>query len=181
MAHESGNPTWQDLPSTATPITAEALEQLETAVDRTAARPFARYYCNVAGGQNITADGTPKSIPFDVAQTTHPDVRRTDGTTYKFTLNRAGVWLIAAGVRLQSASNARHQFMIWDGTASAARYGEVATAASPDTSSWNVTALRRFPAGQVVAAGLAILTTGSDKVATDVPESTFLALQWMGP
>lgn len=36
MTHPvSGNPTWQDYPNTSTPITAAALEAMETALDRT--------------------------------------------------------------------------------------------------------------------------------------------------
>lgn len=39
MAHASGNPTWEDWPSTATPVTANALEAVEGVVDGLVTRP----------------------------------------------------------------------------------------------------------------------------------------------
>ena len=187
MAHVSGNPTWQDYPDTSTLITAAKLEAIEaildgqrTELDDFYARPYVRYQCAVAGGQNITAHGAPQNIPFDQAVHTHADVVRNAGQT-TFTLNRAGVWIISIGLRNQTTVAARHQFMIWDGTTSVNRYVEQSTE-SGTTTSWNVTTQRRFSAGAVVAAGLAILTTGtSDKVATDVPASTFFAATWIRP
>lgn len=56
MAHASGNPTWQDFPSTATPITAAALEHIETALDREVAPPFG-HAGRTAGFQNVSAGG----------------------------------------------------------------------------------------------------------------------------
>jgi hypothetical protein len=186
MAHTSGNPTWQDYPSTSTLITATSLEGIEGAIDTNTAAlsplqggGHVRYHCTVSGGQNIFADGTPKTIPFDTAVDTHTDVTRNGTTT--FTLNRAGVWIISIGLRNQTTVAAVHQFMIWDGTTSTNRYAEQVTASGTATS-WSLTTQRRFTAGSVVAAGLAILTTATnDKVATDVPGSTFFAATWIRP
>lgn len=187
MTHPaSGNPTWKDYPDTSTLVTAAALESLEGAVDTLRSevtalgtRPHVRYHCAVAGGQNITANGAPQNIPFDVAVDTHADVVRNGFTT--FTLNRTGVWIISTGLRNQTTVAATHQFMIWDGTTSANRYAEMVTMSGAATS-WNLTTQRRFTSGAIVAAGLAILTTATnDKVATDVPGSTFFAATWIRP
>lgn len=53
MAHASGNPTWRDLPSTETPITAEALEHIETALDWEVRPPFG-HAGRTAGFQNAS-------------------------------------------------------------------------------------------------------------------------------
>lgn len=180
MAHASGNPTWQDYPSLATPVTAATLESIEGVLDRTDGRAFARYHCAVPGGQSITANGTPQNIPFDVDVSTHPDVSRGSPTvptaTYLFTLNRAGVWTISTGIRFQSTGGTLNQLMIWNGTSSAVRYAETQQATGLGSC---ITTSYRFPAGAVVAAGLAILSTATpSKVATDVPGSTFITFTW---
>lgn len=185
MTHPgSGNPTWQGWPSTGTPITALSLENIETLLDNLAAegdRPFARYHCAISGGQNIAANNTPQNVPFDVAKDISSGVTR-NGQMTVFTLNRAGVWTITAGYRLQSSASTMHQFMIWDGTNGAARYGESWSPGIANGGGNNLTIHRRFGVGATVAAGVAIMNTSTaSRIATDVPESTYISFLWERP
>lgn len=176
--HSSGNPTWVDWPDASTLVTALSLEQIEAMIDLLIGGAHARYECTVAGGQNITQNGTPQTIPYNNPVHTHADVAHPNNQ--QFVLNRAGVWRLSAGLRLQTTVAGYHQFMIYDGT-SANRYAEVAYPSNTVTS-FNVSTERRFAAGASVYAGLAIGGSGgSDKVATDVPGSSFFAATWIRP
>ncbi|MEU9819222.1 hypothetical protein ACIGG9_15975 [Pseudonocardia alni] len=139
-------------------------------------QPFARYYCGVAGGQNIVANGAPQNIPFTVALETHSEVIKNGNTT--FTLGRAGVWQVSGGYRLSSGAAANHQLMIYNGSSSTVRYAE--SQQNPGSGN-NVTVTRRFGVGAVVALGLAIAGSTNSTIATDVPESTHISLMWLRP
>lgn len=143
------------------------------------ARPFARYYCDVASpGQFLTNDGTLQNVPFNIALTTHAAVTRNGNTT--FTLNRAGVWTISAGIRIRSGPATARQIVIYDGTLSTGRWIEQHQPTNITLpAGMSTTVTRRFPAGQVVALGYAQTAgTGEVRIAFDAPESTSISFMF---
>lgn len=150
----------------------DSADSLEVRGARVHEQPFARYYCNVnptgnPSGQSIPADGTPKSIPFDVAQDTHPAV--TQSTDFRsFTLNVPGVWRVSGGYRLRTAATGVHQLMVYNGTSSTARYGE--TQQNPGSGN-HLSIERRFPSGAVVALGIAIVGTSGTRASPSTSPS----------
>lgn len=179
MSHASGNATWVDYPSTATLITATTLEDIETLLDLLAAPPFARYYSAAATGFTFT--GSRQRIPFATAQDTHADVT-SGGSGTTFTLNRAGVWRIEAGIRMSASATSQTKYLNISNSAdlTTGGYSEVQDFQTVSGGSFHTSVTRRFAAASVVCATLLISGSSTTAtVATDIAEDTFISLTWV--
>lgn len=95
MTHPaSGNPTWEDWPSTATLITAARLEAIEGVLDRTAGSVQAR----AAANQMITTAGTWTAVALPIEDLDDANVHSTTTNTGRFLWPNAGLYRISAQV-----------------------------------------------------------------------------------
>lgn len=107
MTHPaSGNPVWQDFPSTDTLISAAALNAIESFLDRYA-RPadggMATYIPNAA--QSIAAAGSPKLIQFAAGQrATSLVTRNFVSPGHTFTLGATALWAVSLSVGMNNTS-----------------------------------------------------------------------------
>jgi len=118
--------------------------------------------------QSSLTPGTLTAVGFETAVDTHADVTP-NGAFTQFTLNRAGVWLIEAGVRITGTSMAA---TFWEGFAvlaalagdNSTRYGGANTVVNAvgGTAALSLQVCRRFAAAATVAVnGVANNSSGS--------------------
>lgn len=95
MTHPgSGNPVWQNYPSTTTPITAAALENLEGAVDAVAGRLV---QVRASANQSLTVTGwLPVALPLEDVDDL--DGHSTTTNTARVTLPQAGLYRVSGQV-----------------------------------------------------------------------------------
>lgn len=186
MTHPaSGNTAWQDWPSTATLISAGRMEAIETALDSTVDKPFARYttVASPTTPPSFTFAAARQRIPFTVEQDAHVAVVP-NGAKTAFTLNQAGVWRIEAGIRLSaSTANQVKYFGIGnDADLTLGGFVEVQELRNATSGALCASVTRRLAFGTAVSATLLIAGGSSTAtIANDIPDVTFISFSWIRP
>lgn len=107
MGTASGNPTWQDHPSTATLITAAALENIETALDGLAAVGDVQFTVDRTGASTSLASAAFTTYPLDGTPSVNIGGGAWNGTTFIYTVPVAGLYLCLGAIRMADGNTPR--------------------------------------------------------------------------
>lgn len=183
---DTGSPYNLPYPELAdTPDVPADIQSLAETVDTELARidaataeetPYAKYTRSTS--QTIP-NATVTDVVFNVAEVEHDDVDAdSPSTPTVFTLNRAGVWLIAAQVSF-SANNSNSRLLFITDTTGTPFYGQTQVTAVPSVETiCQALAVERFTVGQTIKCRVRQLSTVSLTLVADLAQVTFT---WMGP